>query len=58
VEASGDGMAEPGRADEPNVHQKLLIVDLSFGGLSNRRQSLMLAAAAAKLIGWSTLPSS
>ena len=29
----------------------LLIVDLSFGGLSNRRQSLMLAAAAARLTG-------
>ena len=29
----------------------LLIVDLGFGGLSNRRQSLMLAAAAARLTG-------
>jgi len=28
----------------------MLVVDLSFGGLSNRRQSLMLAAAAAKLM--------
>ena len=39
--------------------QKLLIVDLSFGGLSNRRQSLMLAAAAARLmrcVAWSSLP--
>jgi len=39
--------------------QKLLIVDLSFGGLSNRRQSLMLAAAAARLmrcVAWSSVP--
>ena len=30
--------------------RKMLIVDNTFGGLSNRRQSLMLAAAAAKLM--------
>ncbi len=30
---------------------RLLVVDLSFGGLSNRRQALMQAVAAAKILG-------
>jgi hypothetical protein len=35
-------------AREPDHNAKLLVPELSFGGLSNRRQSLLFAAAAAR----------
>lgn len=48
-------LAEDDEARESTMQsggtRKLLIVDLSFGGLSNRRQSLVLAAVAARRIG-------
>lgn len=39
-----------GEQSQMEGFRNLLIVDNTFGGLSNRRQSLMLAAAAAKLM--------
>ena len=47
---SGDSHSVDSTREGQSKLEGLLIVDNTFGGLSNRRQSLMFAAVAAKLM--------